>query len=116
MNLQKKNKQQRLRRKARVNVKGTKERPRLSVSRSLKYISAQLIDDDSGKTLVFASSKELGAVKGSKTKAAEEVGKLLAEKAKNKKITKIIFDKGSYRYHGRIKALADGAREGGLKF
>ena len=107
----------RTRRKARVQIKGTAGRPRLSVFRSLKNVSAQLIDDTVGQTLVSASTKDIKADKKmAKTEIATEIGKILAEKAKAKGIKKIVFDKGAYRYHGRIKALADGAREGGLEF
>jgi len=116
MNKQKIKQEQRLRRKSRVNVKGTAVCPRLSVFRSLKSISAQLIDDTTDKTLVFASDKGIKDKKLNKTELAQEVGKLLADKAQKKDIKKVVFDKGNYRYHGRIKALADGAREGGLIF
>ncbi|MCE9590456.1 MAG: 50S ribosomal protein L18 [Planctomycetes bacterium] len=96
---------------------GTTERPRLTVYRSLKQIYAQIIDDASGRTLAAASSVEakLGAKGGNKTGAAE-VGKLLAEKAKAAGITKVAMDRNGFRYHGRLKALADAAREGGLQF
>ena len=98
-------------------VFGTKERPRLSVFRSLSHITAQLIDDAAGSTFAAASSQEKGLtkVKG-KVAAAREVGKLIAERAKAKGIAKVVFDRGGFLYHGRIKALADGAREGGLQF
>ncbi|OGC70071.1 50S ribosomal protein L18 [candidate division WWE3 bacterium RIFOXYC1_FULL_39_7] len=94
---------------------GTAERPRLSVFRSNKYIYAQLIDDKSGKVLVDVSA-EVKKIHEKKTKveAAKEVGKHLAEKAKSKKIKDVVFDRRGYRYHGRVKSLADGAREGGL--
>ena len=107
-----------LRRKARVRAKvfGTAQRPRLSVFRSLKHIYCQLIDDEQGKTLVSACDKQIKADKKNKTDLAYEVGKLIANKAKEKKIEKCVFDKSGYRYHGRVKALAQGAREGGLKF
>jgi len=116
MNIQKKLKIKRQRRKNRSRAEGTSERPRLSVYRSLKNIHAQLIDDENGKTLVYASAKDIGGKKLNKTEAAKEIGKILAEKAVAKKIIKVVFDKGAYKYHGRVKALADGAREGGLKF
>ena len=93
---------------------GTVKRPRLVVYRSLKYIYAQLVDDMKHNTLVFASS--LGVKKGTKTEKSKECGKKLAELAKKKKIKTIAFDRSGYKYHGRVKALADGAREGGLKF
>jgi len=94
--------------------RGTPERPRLSVFRSNAHIHAQLIDDVSGKTLVAASTLELKDKKGTKLELAREVGKMLAEKAKRAGITVAVFDRGSYRYHGRVKALAEGAREGKL--
>lgn len=116
MNKQKARQQQRLRRKARVNMKGTAQRPRLSVFRSLKNISAQLVDDIAGKTLVSAAVKDIKDEKGNKTEVANKVGKILAGKALEKGIKKVVFDRGSYKYHGRLKALAEGAREGGLEF
>ncbi|EKD99740.1 MAG: 50S ribosomal protein L18 [uncultured bacterium] len=105
----------RIRRKLRVRGKitGTGETPRLTVFRSLRHVYAQLIDDVSGKTLVEAHSAE---AKGKKSEVAFKVGKILAEKAKEKKIKKAVFDRNGYRYHGRVKSLADGAREGGLVF
>lgn len=96
-------------------VSGEGTRPRLSVFRSGKNIYAQLIDDEAGKTILSASSREVKA-KGKKVDIALEVGKLLAGKAKEKNIAKVVFDRGGYKYHGRVKALADGAREGGLEF
>ena len=109
----------RIRRHKRVKAKifGTKERPRLCIFRSAKHIYAQLVDDEKGKTLAVASSRELKkAKKAKKVDIAKEVGKLIAEKAKDKKIEKVVFDRGGYQYHGRVKAIAEGAREGGLKF
>jgi large subunit ribosomal protein L18 len=100
--------------KKRNKIFGTKERPRLSVFRSLNNIHAQLIDDGSGKTLVSAST--LGKKKAGNIAAAKELGKLIAEKAQTKKIKKIVFDRGTSLYHGRVKALAEAAREGGLLF
>ncbi len=99
---------------------GTATEPRLSVFRSLKGMVAQLIDDEAGKTLCYADSKEI-KVKKSEDKSGKVavsylIGKLLAEKAKAKGVAKVKFDRGGYRYHGRVKALADGAREGGLVF
>lgn len=106
--------------RVRKKVNGTAERPRLSVYRSLNHIYAQLINDDNGTTLVAASSngKALeSAFKGKKkSDVSKEVGKMLAENAKAKGITKAVFDRNGYQYHGRVKALADGAREGGLEF
>ena len=108
----------RLRRHRRVRgkVAGTAERPRLVVFRSNKGISAQLVDDSSRKTLAGASWVALKSFKGNKTEQAAEVGKLLAAAAKNAGVEAVVFDRGGYLYHGRVKALADGAREGGLKF
>lgn len=98
----------------RAKVAGTKEVPRLSVFRSNTHISAQLIDDTAGVTLVSASDK--GAKGKTKTDRAKEVGAAIAKKAQEKKIEKVVFDRGGFLYKGRVKALADGAREGGLKF
>lgn len=95
---------------------GTSERPRLSISRSLKHVYAQIIDDMAGRTLVSASTVEAKIAKGGNRQAAQTVGKLLAEKAKAAGITAIAFDRRGYKYHGRVKALADAAREAGLKF
>jgi large subunit ribosomal protein L18 len=105
---------ERIRRK----LRGTAERPRLNVYRSLKQIYAQVIDDLAQRTLVSASSAEKsGEVKsGGNVAGAKAVGKLIAERAKEKGIKKVVFDRGGYRYHGRIKALADAAREAGLDF
>jgi large subunit ribosomal protein L18 len=110
--------QLRRRRHVRSKIKGTAERPRLTVNRSSKHIYAQLIDDLTGVTLASASSrtKDIGLSYGGNVKASQVVGKKLAEVALAKGITKAAFDRGHYRYHGRIKALADAAREGGLKF
>ena len=105
---QKSNKEKRKLR-VRKKVYGTSDRPRMSVFRSNKYIYAQIINDKVGKTLVEAHG-------GKKVDSAFKVGEDIAKKAKAKKINKVVFDKGSYRYHGRVKALADGARKGGLKF
>lgn len=105
--------------RVRKRVTGTTARPRLNVFRSSKHIYAQIVDDIKGHTLASASSlsKELEALKhGANKKAAREVGKLIAAKAKEKSIALVVFDRGGYVYHGRIKELADGAREGGLKF
>jgi len=100
--------------RTRAKIKGTPNRPRLSVFRSNKAIYAQLIDDDKGITLVSAREKKLG--KKTKIEQAQEAGKILAERALKKKIKTVVFDRGQYRYHGRVKALAEGARKGGLKF
>ena len=110
----------RLRRKAHIRMKvdGSQERPRLSVYRSLNHIYAQVIDDTSGKTLAAAStlSPELKDGKGKKKALAKEVGKLVAKKCQEKQIAAVVFDRNGFMYHGRIAAVAEGAREGGLKF
>lgn len=111
--------QKRFRRHKRIRAKifGTAERPRLSVFRSLKHIYAQLIDDEKNRVLLAASDQELKKDKReAKINKARAVGKLIAQKALSKKIEKVVFDRGGYQYHGRVKALAEGAREGGLKF
>jgi large subunit ribosomal protein L18 len=99
-------------------VQGTAERPRLSVYRSLNHIYAQVIDDLKSVTVVSASTKEKGAsnTAGGNVAAAKQVGKLIAERAKAKGVTRVVFDRGGYQYHGRVKALADAAREAGLQF
>jgi large subunit ribosomal protein L18 len=110
--------QQRLRRRRRVRAKvtGTAERPRLSVFRSNKGIFAQLIDDSSGATVAAVSWIEADLRKLGTAEQAKRVGELLAERAKAAGVETCVFDRGGYRYHGRVKALAEGAREGGLKF
>lgn len=104
----------------RATLVGSAQAPRLSVFRGLRSVNAQLIDDSSGKTLVAVKSAEVKDVKvegkTGKVAAAYAVGKALAEKAKAKGITTAVFDRGGYRYHGRVQAVADGAREGGLQF
>ena len=112
---------QRVHTRIREKMSGTAERPRLNVYRSLNHIYTQLIDDANGVTIASASSRakkseEKEKKSGGNVAAAVEVGKLIAERAKEKGITKIVFDRGGYLYHGRIKALADAAREGGLEF
>jgi large subunit ribosomal protein L18 len=97
-------------------VKGSEQRPRLAVFRSLKHIYAQVIDDAKGHTLVAASSAEKNGVNGGNVAGAKAVGKLVAERAKDKGIKAVVFDRGGYLYHGRVKALADAAREAGLEF
>ncbi len=112
-------KAQRLHRHKRVRgkVSGTPERPRLNVFRSETNIYAQVIDDTTGKTLASASSLEKDfSCDGTKTDAAKKVGQTVAERAKAKGIEKVVFDRGGYLYHGRVQALAEGAREGGLQF
>lgn len=107
---------QRVHRRIRQKIQGTSERPRLNVYRSLNHVYAQLIDDMAGTTLVAATSREGGKKTGGNLAAAREVGRQIAERAKAKGINKVVFDRGGYLYHGRIKALADAAREAGLQF
>ena len=108
---------QKIKRRIRGNVFGTAEKPRLSVYRSNKQISVQVIDDVAAKTLVAYSSnnKDFASVTGTKSQKANMVGKKIAELALNAGITQVVFDRNGYLYHGKIKSLADGAREGGLK-
>ena len=105
---------QRIHSRIRAKLSGTAERPRLNVYRSLNHIYAQVIDDQTGTTLVSASSIKLKT--GGNIASAKEIGKAVAEKAVEKGIKKVVFDRGGYLYHGRIKALADAAREAGLEF
>ncbi|TCO04038.1 50S ribosomal protein L18 [Natronoflexus pectinivorans] len=107
-----------IKRRVRSNVKGTSDRPRMSVFRSNKEISVQIVDDLKGSTLVAASSliKDIAEQKGTKTDKAALVGKLIAERAKTAGIESVVFDRNGYLYHGRVKQLADAAREAGLKF
>ena len=130
--LKKKAKRYRRHKRVRAKIFGTKEKPRLCVFRSAKHIYVQLIDDEKGKTLAAASDQEIKKGKKSKIEIAKAVGKLIAKKALEKTTTrpprpptrfargplieKVVFDRGGYQYHGRVKALAEGAREGGLKF
>jgi large subunit ribosomal protein L18 len=107
----------RIRERIRRKVTGTAERPRLAVFRSLKSIYAQVIDDATGTTIASASSREQdSSARGANAAAAKAVGALIAKKAKDKGITRVVFDRGGYQYHGNIKALADAARENGLEF
>lgn len=99
--------------RVRKKVEGTPARPRLVIFRSDKHIYAQLVDDVSGKTLATVTSQK---AEGTKTARATEVGKMIAARAKDQGITAVVFDRAGYRYHGRVKAVADGAREGGLEF
>ena len=115
MALNKVQKRNRIKSRVRGKISGSAELPRLSVYKSNKEIYAQLIDDKAGKTLASASSRALNAT-GSKVEISAEVGKAIAEKAKAAGIENIVFDRNGFVYHGRVKALADGAREGGLKF
>ncbi len=115
MAITKTDRRDKIRRKIRGSISGTAARPRLSVFRSNKQIYAQLIDDVAGKTLLATSSAKLD-VKTNKIEIASIVGKTLAEKAVESGIKEVVFDRGGYLYHGRIKSLAEGAREGGLVF
>jgi large subunit ribosomal protein L18 len=115
MSITKDSRRLRIRRGIRNKISGTSERPRLSVFKSNKAIYAQLIDDSQGTTLASTSSAELG-VKNNTIEHSKNVGTKLAEKAKAAGIENVVFDRGGYQYHGQIKALAEGAREGGLKF
>lgn len=107
--------------RVRAKVSGTAARPRLSVFRSNRGMFLQLVDDERGVTMVSAATLEFKSVKstnseGGKVAQSQELGKLLAKKAIDQKITKVVFDRGAYKYHGRVKAAAEGAREGGLEF
>ncbi|HEX2952098.1 MAG TPA: 50S ribosomal protein L18 [Armatimonadota bacterium] len=109
--------------RVRARINGTPDRPRLAVHRSLQHIYAQIIDDKAGRTLVAASSNEPAfrekiteEIKGWNKAGASLIGTMIAERAKSSGITEVVFDRGGYPYHGRVKALADGAREGGLEF
>lgn len=102
--------------RVRAKVRGTQERPRLAVFRSLKHITAQLVDDVTSRTLVSARDTEVTEKKGTPAERALAVGLLLAEKAKKAHIERVVFDRRGYKYHGRVKALADGARKAGLLF
>jgi large subunit ribosomal protein L18 len=107
----------RVHKRIRRKVSGSTQRPRLAVFRSVKHIYAQVIDDAVGHTLAAASSNEKSGIKsGGNVAGAKAVGKLLAERAKEKGVKSVVFDRGGYLYHGRVKALADAAREGGLDF
>ena len=99
--------------RVRKNVAGTTERPRLVVFRSLKHITAQIVDDTTGRTMMTVTSVKL---EGKKREKSVQVGKMIAEKAKAAGVSKVVFDRAGYKYHGRVKAVADGAREGGLEF
>lgn len=108
----------RVHRRIRKKIAGTSERPRLAVHFSNTHVYAQVIDDDSGKTLISASTVEKGSSKGASANGsrAAEIGKKIAEKAKSAKIEEVVFDRGGFVFHGKVKALADAAREGGLQF
>jgi len=115
--LEKKEIRNRIHVRIRRKLRGTAERPRLAVFRSVAHIYAQVIDDNAGATLVSASSVDKGGkTNGGNVAAAKAIGKLVAERAKDKGIQRVVFDRGGYQYHGRIKALADAARAAGLEF
>ncbi len=115
MAVKKVNRQDRIKRSIRMKISGTAEKPRLSVYRSNTAVYAQIIDDSNGNTLVASYSKETG-IKGNTVEGAGAVGKKIAEKAVAAGISKVVFDRNGYLYHGKVKAVADGAREGGLQF
>ena len=106
----------RIHKRIRHRLHGSEERPRLVVFRSVKHIYAQVIDDTKGHTVVSASSNEKNGANGGNVSGAKTIGKLIAERAKDKGIQAVVFDRGGYLYHGRVKALADAAREAGLRF
>lgn len=119
----KKDRRERIRLRQRKRIQGTSERPRLSIFRSVTHIYAQVIDDMSGRTVVSAASTESslkttfsGTVRGGNLAGAEAIGKIVAERLKEKGITRVVFDRGGNLYHGRIRAVADGARKAGLEF
>ena len=115
--LEKKEIRNRIHRRIRRKLSGTAERPRLAIFRSVAHIYAQVIDDAKGSTIVSASSVDKGAkTNGGNVAAAKSIGKLVAQRAQEKGIKKVVFDRGGYQYHGRVKALADAAREAGLEF
>jgi len=118
MALTKKERRQRIKLRIRKRLSGTAESPRMSVFRSNKEIYVQIVNDQDGKTLMSVSSRDKGlaSVKGTKTEVAQAVGKAIAEKALKEGVSKVVFDRNGYLYHGRVKSLADAAREGGLKF
>ena len=115
--LEKKEIRNRIHRRIRRKLSGTAERPRLAIFRSVAHIYAQVIDDATGSTIVSASSVDKGGkTNGGNVAAAKTIGKLVAQRAQEKGIKKVVFDRGGYQYHGRVKALADAAREAGLEF
>src|SRR5215475_9849857 len=115
--LEKKEIRQRIHKRIRRKLSGTEARPRLAIFRSVAHIYAQVIDDTKGATIVSASSVDKAAkTNGGNVAAAKAIGKLVAERAKEKGIKSVVFDRGGYQYHGRVKALADAAREAGLEF
>jgi large subunit ribosomal protein L18 len=115
-NIQKIKKRKMRHKRVRAKIKGTNERPRVCVFKSNRYIFAQFIDDDAGKTLISNQIGKKNKTKGNKTTCAQAMGIELAAKAKEQGIKSVVFDNGGFKYHGRIKALADGLRTGGLKF
>ena len=116
MSFDKESRRLKIRKSIRSKISGTKERPRISVFRSNKSIYSQIIDDTNGHTLVSSSSSDVKMFGKNNLESCKKVGLKLAEKAKKKGIKSVLFDRSGYRYHGRIKSFADGAREGGLKF
>ena len=115
--IEKKEIRNRIHSRIRRKLRGTAERPRLAVFRSVAHIYAQVIDDSAGSTLVSASTVDKGGkTNGGNVAAAKAIGKLVAERAKEKGIQRVVFDRGGYQYHGRVRALAEAAREAGLKF
>ena len=106
----------RIRRRIRAKVAGTAERPRLSVFRSNKFIYAQVIDDQAGRTLAAASSREADITGNARVERSKAVGQRLAERARAAGVESVVFDRGGYRFHGNVRALAEGARDGGLQF
>lgn len=112
----KKDQRKKRHRRLRKKVKGTKKKPRLCVFRSNRHIYAQLVNDRKGEVVASASDLEIEAKKKTKTELAGLVGELIGKKAKEKKIKKVVFDRAGYKYHGRVKALAEGARKAGLNF
>jgi len=107
---------QRRKNRVRSKISGTAKRPRLNIFRSLKHTYAQLIDDKKGVTIASAKDSEIKDAKGKKSEIAEKVGELIAKRAQDAGIKEIVFDKSSYKFHGRVKSIADGAKKGGLKF
>lgn len=114
--ISKEQKKDRRHRRIRVKIVGIKTKPRLYVFRSNRHVYAQLVNDENGKIMASVSDLKMKGKKGSKIDIASEIGKLIAQKAKDLKIEKIVFDRGGYKYHGRIKALAEASRKEGLKF
>jgi large subunit ribosomal protein L18 len=118
MALTKKERRERIKLRIRKRLRGSSESPRMSVFRSNKEIYAQIVNDDDGKTIVSVSSRDKGiaGTKGNKSEVAQMVGKAIAEKAIKEGVSQVVFDRNGYLYHGRVKSLAEAAREGGLKF